>query len=601
MKRIISLILSLVIVLSICISAPVSLVAFASDSISDDDPIKNVEWVKKPDKTEYMQGEGPSLVGGIIRITGADGSVQDITLDLHHAYYRTPYFVEMSGHQIRFDEGIENWCNKTVGEYTNVLSIGGHELTFDYTVTEFNVTDITIQLDEYKNLDIILHKSDGTSSLLNYLAEKSYRGTDTVHFGSIITDKGGSFGGEVHLGDNGEFSIVYYGESGNISSNTILAKEEFNMFNFADWLVAVVSTMYGSTKNFNAKINENNIYDIARIALYNLRYDVPFHLEYWSDVNSSYNNFSYDGDVETAENAIYNTFGIKVDLTDYSIYDKKTKKVKIENEVNRKAIKFPITKKWIDGLWYITAESNGEIIEIVVDENRTIKSFKIGEGCAHKSSVWLTDQNATVYKAGSKHKECTECGEVLKTATIAQLKCSKPKLSKIENTPDGVKITWGKVSGADSYAVYRKTGSSGKYSKIATVKGNSKVTYTDKSAKSGKKYYYLVKALNEAGSSDSSSSKSIYHLADTTLSTPKSTKSGITLKWKKVTGADGYMVYRKTGSGSYSKIATVKGNSKVTYTDKKAKKGKTYTYKIKAYKSKTYSAYSNAKKIKDKY
>ena len=222
---------------------------------------------------------------------------------------------------------------------------------------------------------------------------------------------------------------------------------------------------------------------------------------------------------------------------------------------------------------------------------------KTSDFTGHIPSDWIVD-NATIYSNGKKYKECTTCGEVLETAKIPQLKCSKPKLSKIENTADGVKITWGKVSGADKYDVYRKTGSSGKYSKIGTT---SKTYYTDKKASSGKKYYYYVKAVNEAGSSDASSSKSIYHLADTTLSTPKSTKSGISLKWKKVTGADGYMVYRKTGSGSYSKIATVKGNSKVTYTDKSAKKGKKYTYKIKAYKSKTYSAYSNTKSVTDKY
>ena len=82
---------------------------------------------------------------------------------------------------------------------------------------------------------------------------------------------------------------------------------------------------------------------------------------------------------------------------------------------------------------------------------------------------------------------------------------------------------------------------------------------------------------------------------------PSSTKSGVKLSWSKVSGADGYVIYYKTGSESYKKLTTVKGSSKVTYTHTKAKKGKTYTYKIKAYKSKTYSAYSNAKKIKDKY
>ncbi len=215
----------------------------------------------------------------------------------------------------------------------------------------------------------------------------------------------------------------------------------------------------------------------------------------------------------------------------------------------------------------------------------------------HNPSSWLIDEPATVYAKGSRHKECVDCREVLGTAEIPQLKCSKPTLKTISNTEYGVKITWGKVKGADKYYVYRKT-SSGSYSRIGST---TKTYYTDKTAKSGKKYYYIVKAVNEAGGSVSSSSKSIYHLADTTLKTPSSTKRGVVLKWSKVTGAEGYMVYRKTGTGSYSKIATVKGNSKVTYTDKSAKKGKKYTYKVKAYKSKTYSAYSNTKTIKDKY
>ena len=248
---------------------------------------------------------------------------------------------------------------------------------------------------------------------------------------------------------------------------------------------------------------------------------------------------------------------------------------------------------------YADNYSVGTAVVIIIGigdyEGVTTANFRIVEK-AHDWSNWYIDYDATVNRSGSKYRVCEIC-EKYEYATIPQLKPAKPKLSKIENTADGVKITWGKVSGADKYDVYRKIGS-GKYSKIGTT---SKTYYTDKKASSGKKYYYYVKAVNEAGSSDASSSKSIYYLADTTLSTPKSTKSGITLKWKKITGSEGYYVYRKIGSGSYSKIATVKGSTKVTYTDKKAKKGKTYTYKIKAYKSKTYSAYSNAKKIKDKY
>ncbi len=215
----------------------------------------------------------------------------------------------------------------------------------------------------------------------------------------------------------------------------------------------------------------------------------------------------------------------------------------------------------------------------------------------HTPGSWEIDKKASVYSAGSKHQKCTECGEIVETATIKQMKPSKPKLSKIENTEHGVKITWGKVKGADKYRVYRKTGKTD----WEYIGYTSKTSYTDKKAESGKKYYYAVKSRNEAGNSSLSSSLSKYYLADPTLKTPKSTKKGVKLEWSKVKGAEGYVIYYKTGSGSYKKLTTVKGSSKVTYTHTKAKKGKTYTYKVKAYYSKTYSAYSNAKKIKDKY
>ncbi len=215
----------------------------------------------------------------------------------------------------------------------------------------------------------------------------------------------------------------------------------------------------------------------------------------------------------------------------------------------------------------------------------------------HTSSSWITDKKASVYSADKKHKECTECGAILETAKIPQLKCSKPTLKKISNTEYGVKVTWNEVKGADSYRVYRKT-SKGEWTYIGST---TKTGYTDKTAKSGTKYYYAVRARNEAGNSSLSSSLSKFYLDNPTMKTPSSTKSGVKLTWTKTGGAQGYMVYRKTEGGSYSRIATVKGSAKVTYTDSSAKKGKKYYYKVKAYYSKTYSAYSNTKSVTDKY
>lgn len=59
--------------------------------------------------------------------------------------------------------------------------------------------------------------------------------------------------------------------------------------------------------------------------------------------------------------------------------------------------------------------------------------------------------------------------------------------------------------------------------------------------------------------------------------------SKVTLKWKKVSGADGYQVLRYSPSKrKFVKIGSAKTN---TYTDKKGTAGKAYRYKVKAYKN----------------
>ena len=62
-------------------------------------------------------------------------------------------------------------------------------------------------------------------------------------------------------------------------------------------------------------------------------------------------------------------------------------------------------------------------------------------------------------------------------------------------------------------------------------------------------------------------------------------KTSMTVKWKKVSGANGYYIYRSTKKKSgYKKIHVVKKGKTQSYLDKKARKGKTYYYKIRTYK-----------------
>ena len=41
--------------------------------------------------------------------------------------------------------------------------------------------------------------------------------------------------------------------------------------------------------------------------------------------------------------------------------------------------------------------------------------------CDHTESSWIVDAEASIYKEGSQHKECTKCGEVLTTESIPKL------------------------------------------------------------------------------------------------------------------------------------------------------------------------------------
>ena len=78
-------------------------------------------------------------------------------------------------------------------------------------------------------------------------------------------------------------------------------------------------------------------------------------------------------------------------------------------------------------------------------------------------------------------------------------------------------------------------------------------------------------------------------------------KTGITLKWGKVAGASGYVVYRKAGSGTWAKLVTVKGGTVITYLDKSAKKGVTYAYYVRPYNGNYAGTYANTATCKDKY
>ncbi|MDO4383356.1 MAG: phosphodiester glycosidase family protein [Eubacteriales bacterium] len=82
----------------------------------------------------------------------------------------------------------------------------------------------------------------------------------------------------------------------------------------------------------------------------------------------------------------------------------------------------------------------------------------------------------------------------------------------------------------------------------------------------------------------------------------KAKKAKIT--WKKASNASGYKVYRATSSKGKYKCVKTTGSGSRSWTNSKLKKGKTYYYKVRAYRKASgktvYGSYSSVKKIKIK-
>lgn len=151
-----------------------------------------------------------------------------------------------------------------------------------------------------------------------------------------------------------------------------------------------------------------------------------------------------------------------------------------------------------------------------------------------------------------------------------------------------LKITWTAVPGAKGYYLYRSTASNGKYTKLPTVSGTSA---TDTNLVCGTVYYYKVMAYCVAGTvtttgpwSNIVSGKTVLP-APTGLKAVKASATSAKLSWGAVVGAQKYEVYRcTTKTGVYKLVGTVATPSS-SFTNTGLKKGTTYYYKVKAYRT----------------
>ena len=151
-----------------------------------------------------------------------------------------------------------------------------------------------------------------------------------------------------------------------------------------------------------------------------------------------------------------------------------------------------------------------------------------------------------------------------------------PVISSLENTVEGVKLTWKKANGVNNYRLYRKYGS-GSWKRVVLTKESS---YTDKNVTSGTKYTYTLRMTADDGEtfiSGHTSGKSITFVAAPVIKSITNTDDGALIKWDKVAGADFYRLYYKNSNGVWTRLAS---KYLTEYTDTSVKDGSTRVYTL---------------------
>ncbi|MDD6212976.1 MAG: L,D-transpeptidase family protein [Clostridiales bacterium] len=217
--------------------------------------------------------------------------------------------------------------------------------------------------------------------------------------------------------------------------------------------------------------------------------------------------------------------------------------------------------------------------------------------------VWTTSNEEILQVEDTKENVNTVVAVGAGTATItaavegtedvAELTVSvglnQPELGKLTvNGADSITVNWTPVSGADGYRIYRKTGT-GVYKYITDVAGEKKSSWKDSGLTLNQTYTYTVKAYafsrNDGTTVIWSTRNEDGVSAKTKLAAPVlkeatvNSSSSVKVKWKAVTGAESYNVYRKYGNNDWKKVANTK---KTSYVDDAVVLGTTYTYTIRA-------------------
>jgi len=197
-----------------------------------------------------------------------------------------------------------------------------------------------------------------------------------------------------------------------------------------------------------------------------------------------------------------------------------------------------------------------------------------------------------------------------KTSAAVSAKIKKVTAAVVKETPmygttnyvnKGLQVMWTSPNvKVDGYQIYRGTSMNGKYKLVKETKASVK-SWTNTGLKVGKRYYFKVRGFKYVNGkrvytkfssvgyryilsgTKAKLARGIVRTDSVKAKSAVKASGGLKVTWSKDANVkcNKYEVWRATSkNGKYTKIATTKNKY---YTDKKAKSGQRYYYKIRGY------------------
>lgn len=279
-----------------------------------------------------------------------------------------------------------------------------------------------------------------------------------------------------------------------------------------------------------------------------------------------------------------------------------------------------------------TTSSNGsskQVCSVCGDVKSTTTIYKISSvtlstsnytynGKAQKPTVTVKNSKGTTLKNGTDYTVSyasgrTKMGKYKVTVTFKG-KYSGSKVLHFEIGPknpssvktslygyDDVKVSWSKVSGVSGYKVYYKKSTAPSWTLLKTTTATS---FKKANLSDGTKYDFKVvayKNVSRNACENAGKTSSIYTLKKVAGVKASKSSSKVKVSWTNISGETGYQISQSTSKSKTKVVATYKTTSG-KYKTVSATKGKTYYYKVRAYKvvdgKKIYGPWSNVVKYK---